>query len=284
MSKTIGVWAPSDSVRPVSRLYEAGLAVLSSMGFTVVEAPHCRGQRHYMSGTVREIAEDLTYLYKHEDVDVILPAIGGFSASQLLHYVDYSNVCSSKKLFTFSDSDCIGIAVSRTSGAITYHSGVDVVNIGTGENTPSVKALVDAINDSKFESAKLCSLRPGDVKGVIVGGNINSIEAVLGTRFEPCWDDKIIFIESCNSVRYLYRSLTHFINTGMFDNAKALVVGDCAALEGVTKNPPEQMLEYLFRDCNLPIFYGAPIGHDMKNIVIPVGGVAMIEDGILSFE
>lgn len=294
----IGIYSPSGSVvynDGDTALYERGLKKIKSMGFNILEADNVRGRLFHMSADAKTKAADIEQLFLDDSVNIILPSVGGHTASQILPYLNWEAIAGHPKTFiSFSDSSLLGMVISERTGMVTYHSAVDVM-FGFGvfetqnckmENNGNytLKCLLDALLEGKFNPKPFSEwsvLHSGIAEGTIIGGNINSIESLLGTPYEPDWDDKILFFESCDSLRNFYRTITHLSNAGIFNKISGLLIGNTSNL---TEDfyaqdemmPVDDMLCYLLNDYDIPIVYNANIGHDVENIVVPVGAKATL--------
>lgn len=294
----VGIYSPSGSVvysESDLALYERGLEKLKSLGLKIFEADHVRSRLFHMASDGKSKAADLEQLFLNDSVDVILPSVGGHTASQILPHLNFESIQTHPKIFiSFSDSSLLGMLISEQTGMVTYHSAVDVMfGFGAfdtddckmeakGEYTQ--KCFCDALFKGKLNQepfSKWSVLKPGSAEGVILGGNTNSIEALLGTPYEPDWNGKILFFEGCDALRNFYRTITHFSNAGIFSRISGLLIGNTSRLseDFYAKDeimPVDEMLGYLLGDFDIPIIYNANIGHDVENLVVPMGAKAIL--------
>jgi muramoyltetrapeptide carboxypeptidase len=301
---TIGIYSPSGSVvysDSDTALYERGLEKLKSLGFSIFEANNVRGRLSHMSADGKAKAADVEQLFLDDSVSIILPSVGGHTASQMLPYLNLDAIVKHPKTFiSFSDSSLLGMLISERTGMITYHSAVDVMfGFGVFETDDckmenkgryTLSCLLDALFEGSFNPepfSKWSVLNSGTAEGTIIGGNINSIESLLGTPYEPDWHGKILFFESCDALRNLYRTITHISNAGILNKISGLLIGNTSRLmeDFYAKDeimPIDDMLRYLLSDFDIPIVYNANIGHDVENIVVPMGAAATLsaENGV----
>lgn len=236
-----------------------------------------------MSATATDRASDLHMLCEDKSVRAIFPSVGGSFASQLLPCLDYDLILRTGKLiFSFSDSGIVGLAITVKTGLVTYYCGLDVVNMSDTSRQASIDRIISVLNHKPLPDVPMQVLHEGEAHGTLYGGTASTIESVIGTEWEPNWDNSILFIETGEDVYAIYRTLMHLINMGLFrDRIKGLIVGDCRKLSGNDTSPAEEMIQELFSGIVLPIYFNAPVGHDIETYVMPVGAEVAMKGGKL---
>ncbi|MCD6047395.1 MAG: mccF [Gammaproteobacteria bacterium] len=127
------------------------------------------------------------------------------------------------------------------------------------------------------------------VEGKTIGTCLSLLQTSIGTpwQFDAC--DKILFLEDINEQPYrIYRSLIYLINTGLLNQAKALIFGDFGESDQEAKDMEWALNDianvYLNkRGLNLPVFRLRGFGHGPRNKPIPLGVRARIESDIIKF-
>jgi len=290
---TIGIWSPSGAFAndpDKLALYERGVAFLRGLGLSVVEASHCRGAWHHASATPAERAADLRELLDHPDIDLILPSIGGHVASQLLPLFDPRQVADSGKvLLGFSDNALLPLVVADQTGTITIHHAADVTfgfgRFAEGHYPLSSTSFADAIS-GRFDltgTAGWRTLQPGAASGRLLGGNLKGLASLAGTRWWPNWQGSILFWESTDPLHAVCQHLMQLANAGVFDSIAGMIIGRVSTLSD-SFYPPEQVLpiEKLLLDVldlRFPIVVEADLGHNVDNVAVPVGALAILDAG-----
>lgn len=297
--ETIGIYSPSGSVISApeeTELYEKGVQALINAGYKVKEAPHARSRFYHMSATAKEKAEDIHSLFIDKEVRAIFPSVGGHTASQILPYLDLDLIKSNPKIFIgFSDSALLALYISEKIGMITFHSAVDLMFGFSRFNTIecsmqdkgnyTTKCLWNMLENAapfKQPYSKWVSIKNGKVSGRLIGGNIKGIQALIGTPFEPDWRGKILYWEAADSPHVMAQVLAHLNNARIFDKIEGLIIGKIGHLKENFYGPDEIMpihdfTKYLLNDKNLPIVAEADFGHDVENITIPNGCMAILQ-------
>lgn len=113
----------------------------------------------------------------------------------------------------------------------------------------------------------------------IIGGNLSIIQASIGTKWMLDARNKIIFLEEIGERGYrVDRMLEHLKQTGLFDTASAILLGDF--LEGNEpngKNLNNAVLQRFANECSIPVLQIPHIGHGTLNFPLPLGVLAQLE-------
>lgn len=293
---TIGVFAPSASVAAdphLLALFETGVARLRSLGFTVRESAHCRGIWHHSSATPQDRVADLYELVADPQVDLLLPALGGHAATQLLPRLDLDRIADAgKALVGFSDSASLALLTAVRTGVVTMHSGVDVTKgfsrFPDDGSSLSERSFLAAVREGSFDLAgnnTWHAIQPGVADGQLLGGNLKGLAFLAGTPWWPDWRGKIMFWESADPLHAVCQHLVQLANAGAFDHLAGMVIGRVSTLTDPFY-PPAQiipidtlLLDVLGLRRRFPIVVEADIGHDVDNVTIPVGAGAQLEAG-----
>ena len=106
---------------------------------------------------------------------------------------------------------------------------------------------------------------PGQVSGVLIGGNLSVLYSLAGTTYEPDYEGKILFLEDLDE--YLYhidRMILNFELRNIFNKISGLVIGDLSDMHDNTIPFGRSALEIIAERAkknNLPTLFGFPAGH-----------------------
>jgi muramoyltetrapeptide carboxypeptidase len=292
-AKTIGIYSPSgafsDAVEK-TELFRKGRKRLENNGLKTQESRRCASTWWHASATPKDRALDLVELVEDQEVDIIIPSIGGHVAHQLLPYLDFERIAGSgKALFGFSDNAIIPLVTAAQTGSITFHTLCDVTfGFGRcdGENYVLTEAsFMAAIQTGTFDLAGSRAWKPlqgGNASGVLLGGNLKGLTMLAGTPWWPDWKGKILFWESADPKHAVIQHLVHLANMGVFEEIAGMIIGRFSTLKESFYKPNQVMpLEVLLLDIlglrgRFPIVIEADIGHDVENVTIPLGAIADI--------
>lgn len=275
----IGVVAPSGVV-PRDR-FEQGMAVIESMGFSMVVPGDVFYSHRFLAGTDRQRAEALHRGFTDDAVDAIICARGGYGTLRLLPLIDFRLIRRHPKPFIgFSDISALLWAFYQKAGLATFHG--PVVTSMAGGDEASKDALMRALaSDGSVVLTGRIILKDGAAKAPVVGGNLSTLCHLLGTPFAPCFNDVILILEDTNEAAYkIDRMLSQMKLTGCFDGLSGLVLGSftgCSRMEPIF----EIVLE-TFEAWDIPILAGVDVGHGPVNLTAPMGVPALLDTGAFS--
>ena len=211
---------------------------------------------------------------------------GGYGASRILPLLKGINPPAAPKLLIgFSDTTCLHIFLNQEWGWPSLHAP-PLRSIVTEEVSGESIAFV---KDSLFGTAQgkelniiplnQAALDSGPIIAPIVGGNLTLIESGLGTFWQAKGGDKIILLEEADEEGYrIDRSLTHLFQAGLFQGAKAVLLGDFIGKQekdGICLVEP--VLERFAKSLSIPVFKIPGIGHGSVNWSLPLGTPVTLE-------
>lgn len=300
------VIAPSKSLSIVSKEnIEIAMKKLNSMGIEVSFSKNVyKDDDEYHTGSIEERIEDINEAF-NSDADIVFTAMGGYNCNQLLPYIDYDLIKKNPKIISgFSDITALLVAIYAKTGIKTYYGphfssfgmlhGIDY----TADNF--VKIINDKKNDiksSKFyrddpwyidqnkindiKNDGLIVINKGITTGIILGGNLCTLNLLQGTEYMPKMKDIILFIEDddLSEDDFLYefdRNLESLLQTDIGNNLKGIVVGKCQIKSEMNVEKWKKLFDK-DRFKNIPIIIDANFGHTTPIFTFPIGGYAHIE-------
>ncbi len=250
----------------------------------------------YTAGTAEDRAEDLNSAFADPEVKAILMGEGGYSADQVLDLIDYEKVRQNPKIFVgFSDATILELSFLSKAGLVTFHGPNGATLFGSPEYTQKNlwKVLSGDSIDKLEQFSKWEVLRSGKGKGLLIGGNLETICSTMGTRYDPfplLGDQKLIlFWEELETIyNRIIRSLFQLRNAGIFERCEGMVVGkitDCSE-EGGYVGVPElrHLLLQMARAYDFPILWDVNLGHEPANLTIPQGAMGELETKTMTFK
>jgi muramoyltetrapeptide carboxypeptidase len=118
--------------------------------------------------------------------------------------------------------------------------------------------------------------KTGKGKGVLIGGNLKTIESLSGTASDIKTDNKILFVEDTGE--YLYsidRMFWNLKRTGKLDHLNGLIIGGFSVKpddpgEDFGKTLQQIVLEKV-KEFNYPVCFDFPVGHQRSNFALKCG-------------
>lgn len=294
---TIGIVclsAPEPALNPDN--FDRGIAWLESRGFKIKLAPHVLKQNGFLAAPPSEVAAEFIDMLNDPQVGLIITAGGGSNSNRLLPCLDMDAIAAARKpIVGLSNPTMLLTAISAATSLVTFHGPVLLWNFG-GE-TP-----IDEVTEQSLWAALASSgshftvpaepswkwLRGGTCQGRLLGGNLWSIQQLLGTPWQPDWNGVVLTIEDCFcELHQVAAILDHFAAAGVFDQIAGLIVG-------VPQEVSETEFTYLgtFEDVvmesvgsrEIPILSGVHFGHTDKKFTLPLGSVMSLNSAANSFQ
>lgn len=252
--------------------FNRGVAILKSMGFEVFVPPELFASRGYLAGDDHHRADLLNDVFSLPQIKAVMCARGGYGSARILNKIDYESVRKNPKILVgFSDISALLTTLYEKCGLVTFHGPTITSLADTDRET--TRALFSVLTSQKVLSVyepNATVVKPGLAKGPVIGGNLTTLCHLVGTPYEASFSGHILFLEDCKELPYrIDRMLTHMKMAGCFDNLSGMILGsfcECGNMGEIIK-----IFEDLFADFNFPILAGVPVGHQKKNLTLPVG-------------
>ena len=239
----------------------------------------------YLAGDDARREHELSSAMLDPDVAAIFCARGGYGLTRIVDRLPWDAFAKSPKwIVGFSDVTALHLEAQRRGIASVHGPNVT----GLGRTSPSERASLLAILERHVGPAfaDLRVLHPGpSAKGSLVGGNLTLLgaEAAAGALSVP--EGAVLFLEDVTERPYrIDRTLTALLRGGHLARAAAVVFGgftECVpGPDGVTI---EEVLRERTAGLGVLCLAGLPVGHDERNMPIPMGFCASASrDGGLS--
>ncbi len=299
-SRSLGL--VSDSVRALAlqRLTELGLKVTFSR-YAEESSPY------YNNGSIAHRVYDLHEAFKDPQVKAILTTLGGYTANQLLKYVDYELIKENPKIFCgFSDITALSNAIYAKTGLVTY-SGPHFSSFGMlhgfeytleyftkmffEQNTVSLTSSSQWSNDAWYKDQESRTYYPnegmfvinkGTAQGCIVGGNLCTLNLLQGTEYMPNIENKILFLEddALTGKDFLFnfdRDLQSLMHLPHFASVKGIVLGRAEKESAMSQEKWVALIKNKPELDTIPVIGGADFGHTTPFFTFPIGGEVRIE-------
>lgn len=289
---TIGVCSPSgphfnksDVLRPVEWW--------QSRGYKVKLSPGVWDKDDYVAGDAKSRADDLNAMFADPGVDVIHPLMGGTGAMEMLPHLDFALIAANPKAFMgFSDITNLHVALLQESGLAVFH-GPNVASMGLPERTEFTwNSALRAFKEGGTgpvprdpDDPYVRAIAPGKATAPIVGGNLFTMTHLIGTPWEPRFDDAILFFEELETPVYVLEvHLQQLKMAGKLDRVAGIVIGElyhCDWREEAPDSPRvrsiEDALERQLCPLGVPVLYKLPLGHGKNLASIPLGVEATLD-------
>ena len=259
-------------------------ALYQSFGLQARIYSGCHQRNGYLAGSDDIRLADLHAALADPDIAAIHCVRGGYGCMRLLDRIDRGLVQRAAKLLIgYSDITALHALWAR-EGLPSLHApmaGSDLLPVGRAPGHDADRdALFTALREGlragdvldAQPSTDTAALRnEGHAEGVLVGGNLSLVAAILGTPWAWSMQGAVLFMEDINEERYrLDRLLTQLRLAGVFDVVAGVVLGGFDE----SASPLELLQELLLPHCRrrgIPLLGGWPAGHGTPNRPLPLG-------------
>jgi len=316
----IGIASPSyGAAGQFPHRLQQGIDMAERLGFNVRIARHALGVQGHVSGTPQQRADDLHELFADPDVRAIVAAIGGDHSYQLLPLLDFDLIRRNPKIFMgYSDITVLNVAIATATGLVTFNGPAFITDFAEYPSMlpytqhwmtkilcdPAPAGVIEPAGEWTEEfmdwsrqldrtrprqmlpSAGWTWLKPGAAEGRLVGGCIESLQHLRGTRWFPDFQGAIFFFETSEekpTPETLDGLLMDYENMGVFDRINGLLVGRPMSYTHEEKEQLRQVILERTRRWNFPIITDMDFGHTVPQFPLPIGCMARIDSAKRQF-
>ncbi|HEX2947085.1 MAG TPA: S66 peptidase family protein [Clostridia bacterium] len=314
--KTIGICAPSSGVTGKfhNRLDKA-IQNIEALGYKCLETASVRKNIRCVSASNTIRFEEFMSLYENPDVAVILPPWGGEFLMDMLPLIDFEHISQlpPKWICGYSDMTTLCFAITLCCDIATVH-GSNLMNMGYKSIHPNDLFAFTIMNQQStlqhsaanygtFSSwgdierdtyvldkpstwVSLQGDREASFKGRIIGGCMDVICKLIGTKFAPVdefiekykEDGFIWTLESCEmNAADIFRTLWQMRECGWFRHCSGVLYGRPDGYADTRDFTLVDALRQTFCEINVPVLYNADIGHIPPQLQLVNGALGKVE-------
>jgi muramoyltetrapeptide carboxypeptidase len=276
----IGIIAPAspvtdDEISPAVR-------ILEEAGYRVIKGSHLYDKNGYLAGTDQDRLTDLHDMFLDSDVKAVLCARGGYGTTRLLNNIDFDIIRKyPKPVAGYSDITALILSIYKMTGMIVWHGPMLRGITGSKRYLKTLLKQMSADGGMDIRLSKDNVLKEGKARGILLGGNLSMVCALIGTPYIPSFEGSIFFIEERGEPLYrIDRMLTQLSLSGLLRGVKGIISGnfqDCGEPDSI-----DTLLLETF-SYEIPVYRGFPAGHGSKNRPLPMGAEAEIDTESLLF-
>jgi len=280
----IGLVTPGSSV--TEKQLADCITKLQEMGFRTTYNSSVLSEYGYFAGKDQERADELMEMFTREDVDAIWCVRGGYGSIRILDLLDYEQIKKNPKVFIgYSDITALLTAIYQETGLVTFHGPVGISDFNRFSLKSMTNVLMEADREYKYPYKREKSsrdnpefdrytLRGGRAEGTLIGGNISVLDSIIGTRFEPDFENKIVYLEEIEEKTYrVDKMLFHLLSATRLKHAAGIVMGvfgECNINDAPALSLKQALDDLLF-PLGIPVSYGLSFGHIKRMVTIPTG-------------
>jgi muramoyltetrapeptide carboxypeptidase len=284
----IGIVSPASSPDDFTRI-EQGVKYLESLGYRVKLGKHIFKRYGYLSSTDDERADDLNEMFADEKVKAIICVRGGYGTPRLLDKVDYNLIKKKPKIFVgYSDITALQLAIFKKTGLVTFSGPMLAVDIYSNFDSFAEDFFwrILTSREKKIEiknpnGVELNTLKSGKATGTLLGGNLSLIASIMGTKYQPSFNDSVLVIEDIGEEPYrIDRYLSQLKNSDVLYKINACILGqftDCAPKEPEKSLTLEQIFNDYLGNLRIPVISNLSYGHIPRKLTLPLGARVRVD-------
>jgi muramoyltetrapeptide carboxypeptidase len=273
----ISVIAPSSYALPERA--GRGIDALRKLGYDPRPGKHTHSRGPlFFAGSAAQRLADFHAAFTSKSTRMVASLRGGYGSNYLLDKIDLQLIAlHPKPFFAYSDLTGIQLMLLDKLGLPAFHGPMVAADFDSedGVHLASFRAALAGRPFALGAAEGLRTLKRGAASGVLYGGCLSILAALVGTPFEPRTEGKILFLEDTGVKPYqVDRLLWQLRQAGKFRRARGIVFGemtDCVSA-GAPTDLLEQTIMQVFRDIDVPIAIGLRSGHvSRQNVTLTFG-------------
>lgn len=282
----IDVVAPASACSPEA--LAAGVAVLEGWGFRPRVPPGLFESSGIVAAPDASRHRALSRALHSADSRVVWCVRGGYGSQRLLPRLAREPVPARPKLLVgFSDLTALHVFINQHWRWPTLHAAT-LADLGSGRlSQRSLGELCRMVAGRTSRlSVRLRPLNPAarrarSVGGTLVGGNLKTIQSLVGTPWSVRPAGCILMVEDTGERGYaIDRMLVQLVQAGILRGVRALVFGQfTGGREPDGRFTGTEVVARFAERMRVPVLAGAPFGHGATARAVPLGVRAELELG-----
>ena len=266
---------------------ERGLERLRQLGVSPKLGTHTQSRGPlFFAGSPEDRLADLHEAFEDSETSIVAAIRGGYGSNYLLDGIDLKTIDRNPKpFFAYSDMTGLQCHLLDRLGLPAFHGPMVAADfyLEDGVHLESFRAALAGRAYTVGGAEGLRTLRAGTARGVLYGGCLSILVAMIGTRWEPQTEGKLLFIEDVGAKPYqIDRMLWHLRQAGKLDGVRGIVFGemlDCAS-PGAADGLLENAILSALAGIDVPIAFGLRSGHvSRQNVTLTLGAEAELQAG-----
>lgn len=270
---TVAITCPA---KKLPRDINDAVRLLESWGLNVVLGETVFAEDNQYAGDDELRSKDFQRFLDDPNVTAIFAARGGYGTIRIIDKINFEGFARNPKwIIGFSDITVLHSHVYSRFKVQTIH-GQMPLTIPDGTKT-SLETLRKALFNEpiEYQYENIADNRAGEATGVLIGGNLTLLLAMMGSVSDIDYRDKILFLEDVGE--YLYsidRMMWVLKRSGKLSQLKGLIIGGFTELKDneipFGKSTAEIINEHV-STYSYPVCFDFPAGHIEDNHALILG-------------
>lgn len=256
-------------------------SILVEMGLVPIFTKYIYKDKFGRGAKAQNRAKELMSFYENKEIKAIFDISGGDIANEVLDYLDFDVIKRNyKPFFGYSDLTTVLNTLESQTNEVNYL--YQILNIIENEEIRTNFKNTFMKNEQILFDVKWRFLQGSSVEGEVIGGNIRCFLKLVGTKYFPKVDNKVLFIEGLGtSVEGLITHLSQLKQMNVFCNISGLLIGTFTKIE--KEISVEELFELVkeYIPEHLPVVKTSEIGHAKDSKALKIGGMINIKNELV---
>ena len=270
---TVAITCPA---KKLPRNINDAVRLIESWGLNVVLGETVFAEDNQYAGDDELRSKDFQRFLDDPNVKAIFAARGGYGTIRIIDKINFEGFARQPKwIIGFSDITVLHSHIYALFKVQTIHGQMPLtIPDGTKPSLETLrKALFNESFDYQYES--LAVNKTGEATGILIGGNLTLLIAMMGSVSDIDYHGKILFLEDVGE--YLYsidRMMWILKRSGKLSQIKGLIIGSFTELKdneiafGKTAN---EIISEHVSGYSYPVCFDFPAGHIEDNHALILG-------------
>ena len=279
---TIGITAPAGYI--TAEEIQPAVSLMENWGYKIKVGDTIGKKDFTFAGTDEERLKDFQQMLDDPKVKAIMCARGGYGAVRIIDKIKWEKFKARPKwIIGFSDITVLHAHINRNFGIATIHSKMcNSFPDDWSKAEPIQVETIESINKVlkgeklKYDVVPNANNRLGTADGILIGGNLKTIETLAASPSDIQTTGKILFVEDTGEYMYsIDRMFWCLKRSGKLSHLKGLIVGGFKVktdpdTEDFGKTLEQIVLEKI-KEYKYPVCFDFPVGHQRNNFALKCG-------------
>ena len=182
---------------------------------------------------------------------------------------------------SFAEEQCFDYTLEAFKRCLFFDESFEVVPSETWSDDSWYR---DQEHRNPIKNEEYIVINEGSAEGVLIGGNLCTLNLLQGTEYMPDLSDSILFLEDdeTSEIVNFDRDLQSLIHQPGFRGVKGIAIGRFQKASKATNSLIIQVIKTKHELDRLPVIANVDFGHTQSMITYPIGGrVRITVNGIV---
>lgn len=278
----IGITSPAGYI--TSAEIQSAVKKIESWGYKIKIGNTIDKRDFTFGGSDDERAKDFQAMLDDPNIKAIMCARGGYGSVRIIDKLNWEKFKARPKwIIGFSDITIFHSHLNRNFGIASIHSKMcnsfpDDWNMAEPVQIETIESIRLALSGKKMNYTAVPNIqnRNGTAEGILVGGNLKTLESLAGSKSDLVTAGKILFVEDTGEYMYsVDRMFWNLKRSGKLSKLKGLIVGGFKIkvdenADDFGKTLQEVVMEKV-KEFSYPVCFDFPVGHQKSNFALKCG-------------